>query len=120
MEPRYQGADRNWGRPVRAQHYETAIALDRHLHANPQDSSARRCAGASYFMIKTFQGGGGVWPILKALPDNPSCSTPLAFVGEERIPTPRTKYSNDVGAKSRRTEVHLFRDRPTLSKRMPA
>jgi tetratricopeptide (TPR) repeat protein len=67
--------DKNWGTAsFRANQYKMAIApLERHMLADPQDSSARQMLALSYFMTENFPKAATTFrPILPALPDNPS------------------------------------------------
>jgi tetratricopeptide (TPR) repeat protein len=73
--PGIKTLDRNQGvASFRANQYEMAVdPLQRHVHANPEDSSARQMLGLSYFMTKDYRKAAEAFrPILAALPDNPS------------------------------------------------
>ena len=111
--PGIKALDRNWGvASFRANQYEMAVdPLERHVRANPQDSSARQMLGLSYFMTKNYAKAAETFrPILAALPDNPSL---LYAVGASLAKTGDSTGGSEIFRRMlvqnpNAAEVHLF------------
>ncbi len=111
--PGIKALDRNWGvASFRANQYEMAVdPLQRHVHANPGDSSARQMLALSYFMTKNYAKAAETFrPILAALPDNPSL---LYAAGASLAKTGDSTRASEIFQRMlvqnpNAAEVHLF------------
>jgi tetratricopeptide (TPR) repeat protein len=111
--PGIRALDRNWGvASFRANQYEMAVdPLERHVHANPEDSNARQMLALSYFMTKNYVKAAETFrPILAALPDNPSL---LYAAGASLAKTGDSAGASDIFRRMlvqnpNAAEVHLF------------
>ena len=111
--PDIKALDRNWGiASFRANQYEMAVGpLERHVHANPEDSNARQMLALSYFMTKNYPKAAEAFrPILAALPDNPSL---LYAAGASLAKTGDSAGASEIFRRMlvqnpNAAEVHLF------------
>jgi tetratricopeptide (TPR) repeat protein len=111
--PAIKALDRNWGiASFRANQYEMAVdPLERHVHANPEDSNARQMLALSYFMTKNYAKAAEAFrPILAALPDNPSL---LYAAGASLAKTGDSTGASEIFRRMlvqnpNAAEVHLF------------
>ncbi len=111
--PGIKALDRNWGiASFRANQYEVAInPLQRHVQANPGDSSARQMLALSYFLTKDYAKAAATFrPILAALPDNPSL---LYAAGASLAKTGDSTGASEIFRRMlvqnpNAAEVHLF------------
>jgi len=105
--------DRNWATAsFRASEYKTAIApLRRHLHAHPQDTSARQMMAVCYFMTDDFPKAATIFrALLPTLPDEPNvlyaAGISLAKTGDSK--TAESLFQRMLTQNPDSPEVHLF------------
>ena len=105
--------DRNWATAsFRASDYKTAIApLRRHVHAHPQDTSARQMLAVCYFMTDDFPKAAAIFrALLPTLPDEPNvlyaAGISLAKTGDSQ--TAESLFQRMLTQNPDSPEVHLF------------
>ncbi len=111
--PGIKALDRNWGiASFRANEYKMAVdPLERHVRANPQDSTARQMLALSYFMTKNYAKAAETFrPILVVLPDNPSLlyAAGISLANSGDSPRASEIFRRMLVQNPNAAEVHLF------------